>query len=470
MRALRRCACLAVCAASLAMIFTSAVHAAPVTPDWPAIGQESAQILSRYIRLDTTNPPGNEVIAAAFLKEILDKEGIPAQLYAFTDGRGNVYARLKGDGSRKAIVLLNHMDVVPADKRHWSEDPFGGAIKDGYIWGRGALDMKGTGIAYLMAMAQLKRQGIALKRDIVFLGTADEEAGGVHGAGEFLREQGSLVADAELVLNEGGAIDIDRTGAPRWNIDTAEKTPIRLTLTATGTPGHGSQPKEDSAVIQLIDALAKLAHYQTPLKVLPEVQAYYATVAEAQEPARREQMKNLAESLKDPEFRAWFFRFPVNNASVRNTFSITMLDGSNKVNVIPAEASAQFDVRLLPGESADAFVADLRRVVANDNVKFTFFDTPSAGASRASGLLFDAARAIATELDPRAKVAPSLLVAATDCRWFRRRGVDCYGFVPFAVPGKEWAGLHGNNERLSVQVLTDGVKAMTLLLKKLAAE
>jgi acetylornithine deacetylase/succinyl-diaminopimelate desuccinylase-like protein len=440
------------------------------SPDWNAVGGEAANLLSRYIQVDTTNPPGNEDKAAQFLKDVLDREGIPAQLYVFTPGRGNVYARLKGDGSRKPMILLNHMDVVPADKRFWSTDPFSGEIKDGYVWGRGALDMKGTGLTYLMAMAMLKRQGIALKRDVVFLGTADEEAGGIHGAAAFVKQQWDLVKDADLVMNEGGAIDIMPNKKHLWSIDTAEKTPVRVTMTATGIPGHGSMPKENSAVIQLIDALEKLAHYQTPFKVLPEVQEYYATISETVDASRREAMRNLAETLKNPEAAKGFLNFPANNARVRNTLSITMLEGSNKINVIPPEASAQFDVRLLPGENADDFVAELRRVIQNDSIKFSYFNTPSAGSSSAKHPLFDAARAVAKELDPDSVVAPSMLVAATDCRWFRPKGIPCYGFVPFIVPDKEWGGVHGNNERVSVSALTFGVHAMYELLLKLAAE
>ncbi len=465
-RASRIVAFLAAC--SLIGIFGSAVSkAAP--PDWKAVGDESAALLSRYIQVDTTNPPGNELKAAQFLKDVLEHEGIEARVFETTPGRGNLYARLKGNGSRKGIVLLNHLDVVPADKRAWNVDPFGGTIKDGFVWGRGALDMKGTGVTYLMAMLQLKRQGLALKGDVVFLATADEEAGGVQGAGPFVKTHWDLIKDAGAVINEGGDISLLSGGKQLWGIDTSEKTPLRVIMTAFGTPGHASLPKDDSAVVVLIDALAKLAHYQPPVKILPEVQAYYAQIAETVEPAIKSKYLNLAESLKDPEFAARFFRIPSNRGRVRNTLSITMLEGSNKLNVIPAQASATFDMRLLPGEDPEAAVADLARVVANPAIKFTHGGPPSFGSSPVTHPLFDAVRTVAAELSPGSVVAPVMLTASTDCGWFRSRGMPCYGFVPFALTAADATTIHGNNERISIANLTFGANSSSGNLARLRA-
>ena len=263
---------------------------------------------------------------------------------------------------------MNHMDVVPADRRYWSVDPFGGVVKDGYVWGRGALDMKGMGIVELMAMLALKRQGIPLKSDIIFLGVADEEAGGAMGAGFMVKEHFDLLKNAGIVLNEFNFIAVGDDGKVRYyGVEAAQKTPLWLKLTATGTPGHGSVPRSDSAVNKLIAALHRIANYQTPLKVEPVVQTFYADTADL-EPSgeRRQRLKDLKASLQDPAFAAEFTKNLRANAEVRNTISITVLEGSNKVNVIPPQASAQLDVELLPSENPQQFINELRKVIGDE--------------------------------------------------------------------------------------------------------
>ncbi|MGH7167083.1 MAG: M20/M25/M40 family metallo-hydrolase [Nitrospiraceae bacterium] len=336
-----------------------------------ALEQEAVSLLSEYLRVDTTNPPGNEIKAAQFFKTIFDREGIEARILESAPGRGNIYARLKGDGSKKAVVLMNHMDVVPADRRYWSVDPFAGVIKDGYVWGRGALDMKGMGIVELMAMLALKRQGIPLKADVIFLGVADEEAGGAMGAGFMVKEHFDLLKDAGTVLNEYNFIAVGDDGKVRYyGVEASQKSPLWLKLTATGTPGHGSTPRPDSAVNKLIEALARIVSYQTPLKVEPQVQSFYADTADLEpSPERRQRLKDLKASLQNPAFAAEFTKNLRANAEVRNTISVTMLEGSNKVNVIPPQAYAQLDVRLLPSEDPQRFLDELRKVIADDSIK-----------------------------------------------------------------------------------------------------
>ena len=233
------------------LLFSSSRFEQALAGDETALEQEALSALAEYLRIDTTNPPGNEIKAAQFFKAIFEREGIEAQVFESAPGRGNIYARLKGDGSKKAIVLLNHMDVVPADRGYWSVDPFSGITKDGHLWGRGALDMKGMGIVELMAMLALKRQGMPLKADVIFLGTADEEAGGAMGAGFIVKEHFDLIMDAGVVLNEFGGILVADDGKVRYyTAYPAEKTPLWLKLIATGPPGHGSGPRPDSAVNQ----------------------------------------------------------------------------------------------------------------------------------------------------------------------------------------------------------------------------
>ena len=208
-----------------------------------ALEQEAVSLLSRYIQIDTTNPPGNETKAAQFFKEIFDREGIEARIIESAPGRGNIYARLRGSGAKKAVILLNHMDVVPADANLWKEAPFSGSLKDGYIWGRGALDMKGPAIAELMTLLALKRNNVALQGDVIFLGTADEEAGGALGAGFLLEKHPDMFANVGVVLNEGGGVRLGKDGKVQsYSVSVAEKTPLWFRLIATGAPGHGSTP------------------------------------------------------------------------------------------------------------------------------------------------------------------------------------------------------------------------------------
>lgn len=437
-----------------------------------ALEQEALSLLTQYLRIDTTNPPGNEIKAAEFFKAIFDREGIESQIFESAPGRGNIYARIKGDGSKKAIVLMSHMDVVPVDRRYWSVDPFAAVIKDDYLWGRGAIDVKGMGIVELMAMLALKRAGVPLKADIVFLGTADEEAGGAMGAGFMTREHFDLVKDAGLVLNEFGFIAVGDDGKARYyGASPAEKAPFWLKLTATGTPGHGSSPRPDSAVLKLVEALHRIAAYQTALSVDPVAQKFFADIADLDPvPAKRERLKNLRESLKDPAFAAEFTKDLRNNATVRNTISITMLEGSNKVNVIPAEASAQLDVRLLPTQDPALFLNDLRQVINDDAIRIDIVLSFAPIASPTDTEFFKVLESIAGKIDPGVKVTTPLLTGFTDCHFFREKGIPCYGFIPFRMPAKELGGVHGNDERLSLENVKFGTRTMVEIVRRLATQ
>lgn len=340
--------------------------AAPASAD-----QEAVQLLSEYLRIDTTNPPGNEFRAAHFFKAIFDREGIESRIVESAPGRASIVARLTGNGGKKDVVLLNHMDVVPAEKSFWKVNPFSGAIQDGYIWARGAIDMKGVAIVELTAMLALKRSGTPLAGDVVFVATADEEAGGEMGAGYLVREHFDLIKNAGTVINEGGVIVDRNEGAPLWySVGVAEKTPLWLKLTATGTPGHGSTPPATTAVTKIIDAVVKLRAWQTPLKVTPLVQKFYANTARVAATATLQRGElNLAESLaNDPAFRTEFLASPGRAALVRNTVAITMLEGSSKINVIPPRASGQIDVRLLPGEEPASFVQSVKDMIGDPSV------------------------------------------------------------------------------------------------------
>jgi acetylornithine deacetylase/succinyl-diaminopimelate desuccinylase-like protein len=368
-------------------------------------------------------------------------------------------------------VLLNHMDVVPADAKAWKEPPFSGELKEGFIWGRGALDMKGPAIIELMSVLLMKRRNVALKGDIIFLGTADEEAGGALGAGFLVEKHAELFRDVGLVLNEGGGIQLGDDGrATYYRVSVAEKTPLWLRLTASGAAGHGSTPGASLAVNKLVLALNRLIQYETPIRVVPEVQKFYADIAFFEGPERRTQFTDLRAALKDPFFAAEFIKDPRNNARVRNTISITGIKGSDKVNVIPAEAYAEIDIRLLPGEDPQAFVETIRKIIADDAIKIevllSFPPATSPPHSEATKAISELARTH----DRDVPVLAPLVSGFTDCHFFREKKIPCFGFLPIRSSAGAESLVHGNNERLSVESFNSAISAMFELVGKLLAE
>jgi acetylornithine deacetylase/succinyl-diaminopimelate desuccinylase-like protein len=452
-----------------ALVLRAAAAGAPF--DWKALEDEAVATLSRYIQIDTTNPPGKEVTAARFLSQIFEREGIEARIIESAPGRGNIIARLPGNGSKNAVMLLHHMDVVPADPKEWQESPFSGSIKDGEIWGRGALDNKGPAIAELMTLLALKRQNIPLKGDVFFLGAADEEAGGAMGAGYLLEKHPELFADVGIVLNEGGGIRLGKDGKAReYSIGMAEKTPLWLRLTARGRPGHGSSPGGDLAVNKLVAALQRIMQYQAPIKVVPEVQEFYAQVAGSERDERRKKFLDLRASLQDQAFAAEFTKDPRHNASVRNTIAITVIKASDKTNVIPAQATAELDVRLLPGEDPQAFIIELRRAMDDDSIKIevllSFPPATSPPHPEALRVITDMAK----RNDPGVPIVSPLGRGFTDCRFFRAKNIPCFGFMPLRNPASESGMVHGIDERISIESLRAGIRGMYELVYRLAAE
>ncbi|HEX9420264.1 MAG TPA: M20/M25/M40 family metallo-hydrolase, partial [Methylomirabilota bacterium] len=307
--------------------------------DWMKIGDETVELLRGYLRVNTTNPPGNETAGARFLAQVLDGEGIASEIAESAPGRGNLVARLTSDGSLGGIVLHHHIDVVYADERYWTVDPFGGVLRDGYIYGRGALDMKSTGILQLAAVLAIQRARVPLKRDLIFFGTADEEVGSRFGAQWVADQRRAWLDGAEYALSELGVIEAAHgRSAPFGSIVISEKTGLALRLTARSEPGHGSMPWPDTAPHRLIRALTHLLEAERPPRVLPEIQEYFARMASVMPPGHAEGYESLEQSLRDPAFRARFFANRHHAALVRTTFAVNMLKGSEKRNVIPPEA------------------------------------------------------------------------------------------------------------------------------------
>src|SRR5256714_12595861 len=302
-----------------------ALLTAPGDAEWEALGDEAPGLLSQYLRINTTNPPGNEIAAAHWLADVLRRDGIESRIFEPAPGKANLYARLSGDGSARPLILLNHMDVVLASPEYWTVDPFSGVVQDGYLWGRGALDMKGEAITQLMTLLTLKRADVPLKRDVIFLATADEEIGGGVGAGWFVEHHGDLVQDAEFLLNEGGTIRTDASGQIEYyGVGTTEKSPFWLNVTVHGTSGHGSRPTPDNPVHRLVRALSRIAAYQTPLVVTSAVERYFRDLSTIEtDPARRAALGDLRAALRDSAAGRFLTRDLTYNALLRHTISIT---------------------------------------------------------------------------------------------------------------------------------------------------
>lgn len=439
--------------------------------EWRAVGREAAALLSQYLTINTTNPPGNELRAAQWLKTVLERDGIEAPLFEPKPGKANLYARLAGDGSARPLILLNHMDIVLASREYWTVDPYGGVVQDGYVWGRGALDMKGEAIAQLITLLTLKRAGVRLKRDVIFLATADEEVGAGVGAGWMVDQHPELVRDAEFLLNEGGTIRVGPSGRIEYyGVGTTEKSPFWLTVTAHGTAGHGSRPTPDNPVHRLVRALYRIAAYQTPLVVTPAVERYLRDLSAIEpDPVRRAWLADVRSALRDSTAARALTADITYNALLRNTVSITGLVGSDKTNVIPPAASASLDVRLLPDQDPKAFLAELVRVVGDTGVTIApQGPTWPASASGTDTELFRAIAAAARTRTPNALVTTPPLTGFTDSHYFRRLGIVAYGLSPFPLTLAESRGVHGNDERVSLDALMFGVHFLYDIVQRVA--
>src|SRR5260370_34477416 len=450
-----------------------AIIAAPGDADWKPLGAEATALLSKYIRINTTNPPGNEIMAARWLADVLRRDGTEARLFEPAAGKANLYARLAGDGSARPVILLNHMDVVLASPEYWTVDPFSGLIKDGYIWGRGALDMKGEAISQLMTMLILKRAHVPLKRDVIFLATSDEEIGAGVGAGWIVEHQADLMRNADFLLNEGGLTRSDgHGGVAYYEIGTTEKSPFWLDATARGTAGHGSRPTPDNPVHRLVRALNQIAAWQTPLVVTPTVERSFRDLSTIERDSTfRGWLGDIRSALKDSNAVRTITADLTYNALLRNTISITGLKGSDKTNVIPPIATAALDVRLLPGQHPAAFLAALVRVVGDSAVTFRP-QGPNwpATESPTETEMFRAITAVAHERHPNAPLTTLTLPGFTDSHYFRRLGIASYGLGPFPLSQGDSRGVHGNDERVGLDALRFGVRFYYDVVSRVAAK
>lgn len=461
-----RLRCLAVTASLIGLVLPAATHA-QASADLKPLQDEAVRHLQEYLRINTANPPGNEAEGMRFFARILAREGIPFDTVVTAPGRGNIWARLRG-GSEPALLLLHHMDVVPADPRYWEVDPYAGTLRSGDVYGRGALDTKALGIVHLQAFLALKRAGVPLNRDVIFMATADEEAGGALGAGWIVKNRPDAFRGTGLLLNEGGGGTLlgDRQ---QFGIEVTQKVPIWLKLVATGRPGHGSSPQVESAVTRLIRALHRVQTYDFTPRVVPAVDAYFKGMAPNAPPGWQAAFADVAAAVRD---RATLLRLqleqPSNAALVRNTCSITMLEGSSKINVVPTEASAQLDCRVLPDQEKAAFLRELEAVVNDPSIRIEEIMAFSAAVSPTDNPLYRAVVDVTQRHFPQATIVPLVQTGFTDSHFFRDLGIASYGFGPFLIPAEQQGGVHGNNERISEANVRRGTQIMLEIVRQIA--
>lgn len=436
--------------------------------NWAAVTAETVRHLCALLRLDTTNPPGNEMLAAEYLAGVLRAEGIEPLVFESAPGRGNVLARLKGSGEHQPLLLYSHTDVVPAEPAHWQHPPFAGELAGGYVWGRGAVDMKNTVAQQLMVMLLLKRLRPRLRRDVIFVATADEEIGGAEGYGmAWLVRHHAELLQAEFGLTEVGGYNLDLAGRRVYLVQVAEKGTCWLNVRAHGKPGHGSLPHTDNAVLHLARALARLEKAGLPYYLTDAASGFLDAAAHA---LAGTPMHDVMRGLKNPVEATRLLQVELDGHELRpfiyamlhNTATATGLAAGYKTNVIPGLAQATIDGRLLPGFDSETFLAQLMPLLGPHLDYEITMDTPPIQArhdTRLFKLIGDTLRA--HDREARA-VLPYMMAGATDAKYLAPIGVPSYGFAPLKLPpGLPFMDMfHAHDERVPVDGLGWGVQVL----------
>ena len=440
-------------AAGLVLLLLSSAAAAQIPGvDW---GKQRPEILRHYrslIQIDSSNPPGNETLVVDYLKRVFEADGIPVKTFALDPSRANLVARIKGNGSKRPLLLMAHTDVVGVQREKWAVDPFGAVLQDGYIWGRGSRDDKDKLAANLMVMLLAKRSGVALDRDLIFLAEAGEEGDTGQGI-DFMVQRHFDEINAEYALTEGGSATLENGRVTVVQVTTTEKVPRRVRLVVKGTSGHASIPRVDNALVHLSSAVAKVGTWETPLRLNDTTRTYFQRLAAISPPDKAARYNGLL----DPARSAMSSRYlaehePGRYTMLRTSVVPTILKAGFRMNVIPSEAEATIDVRALPDEDMSAFYEEMRRVIADPAViiePLTAGARPVAPPSRLDTEMFRALERVSQQMYPGSTTLPTMLGAATDMAQLRAKGIQSYGIGP--VSTEEDAvkyGAHSDVERL----------------------
>ena len=422
--------------------------------DWQRIETESMEHYQAVLRFDTSDPPGNERPAAEYLKQVLDREGIPTKIFELEPNRLNVVARLKGSGKKRPLLLMGHTDTVNVDPAKWTHPPFSATRNGGYVYGRGTVDDKDNVAAALMTMLLLKRAGVALDRDVIFLAEAGEE-GTTRVGIQFMVQQHYAEIDAEYCLAEGGSV-LRSGGATRYaSVQTAEKIPHGIMLTATGTAGHGSVPLETNSILKLTQAVVTVASWKPPIQLNDTTRTYFTRLAAISAPAEAARYRAVIGS--DPKAAQdavdYFAKAdPRLASSVRSSISPNIIQGGYRINVIPSEAKASLDVRLISGQDPEAFLNEVRKVVNDPAIRVEWIPRdvrPATPSARLDSDVFKVLESAYARLYDTA-VLPTMSTGATDMAYLRAKGIQCYGIGPAvdAEDGPKGFGAHSDQERI----------------------
>ena len=449
----------------------------PGTPspigDTSAIAKEAQGWLADLIKINTTNPPGNEQLAAMYIAGILEKEGIKSEILDLTPGRSALVARLKSTAMAdpsKALLLVAHMDVVGVEKSKWTVDPFAAVEKDGYLYGRGAIDDKGMLAANLAAFIALKRANPRLNRDVIFLATADEEQFGDASVKILIAKYWDKFA-AGFALNEGGHVFLKNGKVQYVAVQASEKVPVNVTVIARGTSGHASMPTKDNAVVHLAAAVAKIGNYSAPVHFTTIVRRYFEQLA----PIEDDEMAKWMRSLDTPDRGEHAQRVisdadPLWNSMLRDSIAPTMLTAGVRANVIPGEARANLNIRLLPGDTINVLLAELTKLVNDPQIRFEI--QPDAGLAAPPSSLENELYATITRVAGRefsnAPVLPFQSTVATDSAQLRLHDVQSYGFLPFPLSAEDLRRMHGDDERIPLASFTKGVDVLARIIAEFA--
>ena len=435
---------------------------APAGFDRALAQQATDRHLRNLIRINTENPPGNELRTAQYFDSVLRRlPGVETRILEAAPGRANLWARLRATrATQKPLLVMGHQDVVGADSAKWDTAPFEPTERDGYLYGRGAIDDKGMLAATVAVLEQLAARRDRLTRDVVLLATAGEEGGPSVGVDWVLEHHGDLVRDAEFALNEGGRIRVVNGRVQTVNVQTTEKVYYDVVATATGPSGHGSVPLPDNALAALARAVQRVHAWRAPVRLNETTRLYFARLAEVEPNAG---VKAAMQRIGDPDATpaaiaaadSVLSRDPLHNAVLRAGTSLTLLNGGIRSNVIPSEGKATFNVRIPPTEDITAIVAEMNRVAAEPQVTFALDGepTPAPPASPVSTALFQSMERAAKAMSPTTVVIPFMSTGATDGAVLRAAGIPTYGILPFPLPMEDELRMHGDNERVPVAAL-----------------
>jgi acetylornithine deacetylase/succinyl-diaminopimelate desuccinylase-like protein len=448
-----------------ALIFaggSARAQAPPSQPDLAKLAEEAQGWLSDMIRINTSNPPGNEMAVAKYISGVLQKEGISNEAVEIAPGRGVVIGRLQAGplpDPANALMLLAHQDTVGVDPTKWSVDPFGAVIRDGYLYGRGSIDDKAMLAANLATMVALKRSGARLARDIVFLASADEEQGGSASIKVVIEKYWDKIACA-YALNEGGRVMLKDGKVQYVGIQASEKVSYNVIVTATGPSGHGSMPRPDNAVVHLAAAIAKLGTYQVPAEPNTITRRYFEQLAKIEENDTAKWMRALEQPERaDLAVKHLSEESPMWNSMLRDSVVPTMINAGFRNNVIPSQATANLNVRMLPGHSIDELIGQFGKVVNDPQIRFKLAPDPGENAppSDITGPLYKTIERIAPQDFSGAITVPFLSTGATDSASLRLHKVQAYGLNPFPLMESDDARVHGDDERIPLESFRKGV-------------